>query len=193
MPSGYENRIGSYATYQQGHLAALTLINTKMANTSQPKGHVVCNLNLPAFAGQTLHLSSLTAAGADATSNVTWNGVNYEQSGNGTATSDNSTIPTVQIGSDGSASIIVQDSQAVVANIGYQIGTGPAAQYNQTACQNLAASQPVPTPDVVHNGGSPSHAPSSTNVASSENRPPGRSSCLSWETMLFVLGFFFAL
>lgn len=161
-PPGYENRLGAYATYQQGILAALVLFNSKLANSSGPSSSISWNVRLPSIAGQTVFLSYLTAAGADAASNTTWNGISYEQNGDGTPSVANSTVVAVPVGSDGSFSASVRDSQALVVNIGYQMGTGPSVRYNQTACEILASSQPVPSPDAVHTGGSPTHSFSPT-------------------------------
>ena len=165
-PSGYTNRLGAYASYQQGNLAAIVLLNTKLANSSGPSSSVSWNIRLPSYAGQRVFLSYLTAAGADSTSNTTWNGISYEQTGYGAPTVINSTANTASIGNDGALSVPVRDSEAVIVNIGYQLGTGPSLQYNQTACEILGSSQPIPSPDAVHTGGSPTHSysPSGTHT-----------------------------
>ena len=176
-PAGYENRLGAYASYQQGNLAAVILLDTMLANSSQPTfGSVSWTLHLPTLTGQTLYLSYLTAAGADAIFNTTWNGISYEQSGNGTATTLNATVSTVTVGPEGIASVSVRDSEAVVVNIGHQIGVGNAAQYNQTACETLASAQPLPSPDALHTGGSPLQTASPTATQTSQASviaPPG--------------------
>jgi len=137
-PANYANRIGAYAAYQNGSLASVTVLNTLLANaTETDKGEVTVELSLPAFAGQTLYLSYLTADGADSRFNTTWNGLSYEQSGNGLPTTVNSTVPTIQIPQNGSVSFSVRDSQAVVANIGFQIGTDSTPSYAQGACAAL--------------------------------------------------------
>ena len=182
-PSGYENRLGAYAAFQQGNLASLILLNTQVANSSQPKGSVSWELTLPSLSGQTLYLSYLTAAGADAIYNTTWNGISYEQSGTGLPTPSNETIRTVVVGPDGAASVPVRDSEALVVSVGHQIGVGE--QYNQTACQTLANSQPVPVPDAVNEGGSPEQSapPSATETADDS----GASERARIETKLWAL------
>lgn len=127
FPSGYQDRIGVYTTYQEGRLAALVFINTVVANASDPKGYLVIDISLPDFAGQTLHLSYLTADGADSTQGTTWNGVSYDEGGDGSPTMIRSDTQSITIGGDGSVSVEVRDSQAVVANIGSIIGSTPTA------------------------------------------------------------------
>lgn len=163
-PSRYENRLGAYATYQHGSLAAMVLLNTMLVNSSEPKGFISWSVTLPELAGQTVFLSYLTSSGADAASNTTWNSISYEQSDDGTPTGTNSTIITTSVGFDGTLSLSLRDSEAVVANIGHQIGTGPSAQYNETACQVLASSRPDSTYDALNDGGSPTQSSSSTNI-----------------------------
>ena len=116
--SGYQDRIGVYTTYH---------IYTVVANASDPKGNLSIDLSLPEFSGQTLHLSYLTADGADSTQGTTWNGISYDGSGNGSSTIVKSDTKNITIGSDGSVSVEVRDSQAVVANIGSNIGSVPTA------------------------------------------------------------------
>lgn len=145
-PAGYPNRLAAYTTYQEGQAAAFVLMNTALSNASNTSpGSVSFDLSLPALAGQTLYLSYLTAPGADSLDNTTWNGMSYTVNANGVpANVVNDTRP-VQIGSNGAVSIPVRDSQAVIANVGYQIGTGPKAEYNESACQKLASSSTVPS------------------------------------------------
>jgi hypothetical protein len=124
IPTAYSTFVRTYTVYTDGDLSALILINSMLANTSDTsRGSITFELSLPNAKGQTLYISTLQAAGADATSAVTWNGISFEQSGTGTPSTVNKTIQTVKIGSDGSASVTVSDTQAVIANIGYQLGT----------------------------------------------------------------------
>ena len=183
-PPGYNDRLGAFASYQQGALAALVLLNTKIANASQAAGSVSWNLRLPTFSGQTVYLSYLTAAGADSIDNTTWNGISYEQSGNGSLTIVSSTANTALVGQDGTVSVPLRDSEAVVVNIGHQIGTGPSAEYNETACLSLASSQPVPSPDAVHTGGSPTYPPSETATGGDDQNVAGRMSTSDWNLLL---------
>ncbi|KAK4934877.1 hypothetical protein LTR66_015527, partial [Elasticomyces elasticus] len=119
-PTNYAGKIAAYSIYQAGKLQSVVMLNTQIANVSEStKGSVQFTMKWPtSFAGQTLHLGTLTGAGTDATSGTTWNGISYEQSGNGTPTQVSNTDQTVQIGSDGSATVTIRDSQAVIANLG---------------------------------------------------------------------------
>ena len=117
------------------------MLNTQIANVSDSnKDSISIDLSLPAFAGRTLYLSYLTADGADAFHNVTWNGFSYEISGDGLATAVDSTQHTVSISGDGRASVPLRASQAVVANIGSIIGSEAV---NATACAALAMQFPA--------------------------------------------------
>jgi len=124
IPSAYSTYVRTYAAYTNGDLAAVVLINSMMANASDnSKGSLTFRLSLPSAKGQSLYLSTLTADGADSQSGVTWNGMSYEKNSDGTPTTVDQAVQTVSIGSDGSASVTVRDSQAVIANIGYVLGS----------------------------------------------------------------------
>jgi hypothetical protein len=135
-PSGYTNRLAAYASYQGSDLSTISMINTQVAYTGGTAGTVDFVLSIPSMAGQNLHLSYLTASGADAKTNTTWNGISYEQSGDGSATQVESTDTIVTVGSDGTVSIPVRDSQAVVASVGSQIGSNRSV--NSAACASLS-------------------------------------------------------
>jgi hypothetical protein len=140
QPPSYDNRIVAYNSFKSGKLAAIVLINTQIANVSDTSRHgLTFKLHLPDFAGEKLYLSYLTSDGADAKSGTTWNGTSYERSGDGTVTVVDKTVHRVPIGSDGSATVNIRDSQAVVANIGSFVGSG---QGNAAACAAFAAVTP---------------------------------------------------
>jgi hypothetical protein len=140
QPPAYNNRIVGYTAYHQGQLGAIILINTAIANVSETsKNSLTIDLSLPHFAGKTLYLSYLTAAGADAKHGTTWNGTSYEQSGDGTPTKVDNAVLTAVDTSNGAATLTLRDSQAVVANVGSYVGTNPA---NRTACSALASTVP---------------------------------------------------
>jgi hypothetical protein len=126
-PSGlsgdYTNYVRSYGIYAGQKISAIAIINARPANESmQQKGGVTFRLtNLPA--GETLYLSTLTAAGSDSLAGSTWNGISFEENSDGTPQTVNETIATVTVSSSGEASVYVRDSQAVVANLGFQLGT----------------------------------------------------------------------
>lgn len=139
-PSSYGNRLAVYSVYDGNNLQTLVLLNTAVAYSGDNNiGSQDFTISLPSLAGQTFYLSLLTAAGADATANVTWNGISYEQTGDGTPTNVDETINTVAVGSDGTLTVTVRDSQIVVANLGSQIGTQNNV-VDEKACAALAAS-----------------------------------------------------
>ena len=170
QPPSYDNRIVAYNSFKSGKLAAIVLINTQIANVSDTsKKGLTFNLHLPNFAGKKLYLSYLTTDGADAKSGTTFNGTSYEQSGDGTATVVDHTVHSILIGSDGSATVSIRDSQAVVANIGSFVGSG---QGNAAACAAFAAVTPeahAPTASstVTHSSASSSTPPASSSAQSS--------------------------
>jgi len=164
IPSKYINHVGAYAVYQDNSLASIVVLNTAIANTStSPRPSLTVSLRLPSsLAGQTLYLSYLTNEGADARNGTTWNGISYEQDPQGTPTVINGTIITTSIGSDGSVSIPIQDTEAVVANIGSVVGSNNTGI--GSACSDLASS--VPDSTLV----SPSGAPISVSTISGGSR-----------------------
>lgn len=141
----YEGYFRAYSVYQNSVLASIVMINSKVANASEThKDSLTFDLTLPTeFAGQTLYLSYLTADGADSKHGTTWDGVSYETSGDGTPTVADDTIHSTTVGADGSVSVTVRDTQALVANIGSRIGT---RTLNRAACASLAAKIPDATP-----------------------------------------------
>lgn len=122
VPSGYKSNVRMYAGYGGGELTSIIIINSKQANATEDKGSLDVSLSLSSHKGETLYLSYLSADGADSTTGVTWNGMQYSDD-DGKATVVNSTAPTVKVGDNGRATITVRDSQAVVAYIGAQLGS----------------------------------------------------------------------
>lgn len=162
-PGDYGGRLKAYSVYQNGQLATMVVINSNMANVSATKASLTVELSLPSsLAGQVLHLAYLTADGADATSGTTWNGISFEQSGDGTPTTVDNSDATVTIASDGSATVTVRDSQAIVANLGQKVGSGLTA--NKSACAAIATRSPGIG---ASSTSSSSKSASSTNSASS--------------------------
>jgi Glycosyl hydrolase family 79 C-terminal beta domain len=185
FPSGYQDRIGIYTTYQEGSLAALVFINTVVANASDPKESLTIDVSLPDLAGQTLYLSYLTADGADSTQGTTWNGVSYDESGDGSPTIVTSDTKNVIIGSGGNVSVDVRDSQAVIANIGSVIGSTPAAA--GVACNALTKPEAT-SADFPVSGASPSLA-----SPTPSSRSGARARSISWSLFILSLLAFFGL
>ncbi|KAI9708695.1 MAG: hypothetical protein M1828_002679 [Chrysothrix sp. TS-e1954] len=178
-PGSYSDRIGAYATYQYGDLASVVVINTKPVNASDShKNSLTISLSLPAQSGQTLYLSYLTADGADSKTGTVWNGISYEQSDDGKPTTVDKSVDSVKIDSSGTATFTVRDSQAVVAALGAQIGTGANAKYNATACGTLASSEAVPgeLPIGRHSSSSGSGTSTGSDGSSSSSSPTDGSS-----------------
>lgn len=160
VPSGYDSYLRAYSIYQAGSLASIAVINAKMANSSESdKANLTVSISLPSsLAGETLHLAYLTNDGVDAKYNTTWNGISYEETGDGTPTQVSDDDETITVGDDGTVSITVRDSQAVVANIGSKVGTGSA---DKTACSAMAAKS----------SGTNSNTSESTSSASATSKP----------------------
>ncbi|KAH7130431.1 glycoside hydrolase superfamily [Dendryphion nanum] len=129
----YRGRIRAYAAYAQSNLQSLILINSRQANVSQSnKESFTFNINLgKQFADKDVYLSYLTGDGADSFSSTTWNGMQYQNDTGKTNKVDRS-IRTIRISSTGALSIPVRDSEALVANIGWLLGTNEVLTVNNT-------------------------------------------------------------
>lgn len=120
--AAYSGRIRAYTAYANDQLQAITLINSKQANSTQDKGSFTFNLDLgTANANKDVYISYLTADGAESQKGVTWNGMSYDDVTGVSSVVDN-TQTIVTADSQGKVAIPVRDSQAVVANIGWQLG-----------------------------------------------------------------------
>lgn len=141
LPSGYEGYLTAYSIFQAGTLSSVAILNGKMANSTETDiANLTVSLTLPSsMAGKTVHLAYLTNDGIDSKYNTTWNGISYEQSGDGTPTTVSDADNTATVGDDGSLTISVRDSQAVVAQIGSQVGSLSA---DTSACSAMAAKTP---------------------------------------------------
>lgn len=141
LPSGYDGYVQAYSVFQAGTLSSIAVINGKTANSTQTDiANLTVSLTLPtSMAGKTVHLAYLTNDGLDSKYNTTWNGISYEQSGDGSPTTVSSDDNTVTVGGDGSLTLSVRDSQAIVAQIGSQVGSLSA---DSTACSAMAAKTP---------------------------------------------------
>lgn len=120
--AAYDGRIRAYTAYAKDVLQAVVLINSKQALSSEQKGSFTFNLNLgTANANKDVYISYLTADGADSQYGVTWNGMSYHDI-TGESNIADSTVHLVTADSQGRIAVPVRDSQAVVANIGWQLG-----------------------------------------------------------------------
>ncbi|KAF2667413.1 hypothetical protein BT63DRAFT_374839 [Microthyrium microscopicum] len=123
VTSAYTAYVKAYSYYRQGQLAGFVLINGKTSNTTDTSKSMNFSLSLPNnFANQKLWLQYMSSTGASATSGVTWNGVSFEQTDDGTPQTVKTTTDTLDIGSDGKVTVSVPDSQAIVATINFGLG-----------------------------------------------------------------------
>lgn len=164
-PDPYGGRTAAYSVYQDGLLASIVLINSNPANVSQAdKPTLTFSLSLPTqFAGEDLYLAYLTNEGADAKHGTTFDGISYEESGDGTPTRVNDTVHRVTINDDGTVDVPVRDTEAVIANIGSPVGQRAP---NPSACSALAASSPDARPATSPVGTSTPEATGTSDSAS---------------------------
>lgn len=168
-PDQYQGRSAAYSVYQDGTLASVVLINSNPANVSETdKPSLTFDLTLPTqFAGQDLYLAYLTNEGADAYHGTTFNGISYEESGDGLPTRVNDTEHRVRINDDGTVSVVVRDTEAIIANIGSPIGN---LEPNRDACEALASTRqdarPAATPVGTNTADAPGSSSTQSNAAS---------------------------
>jgi len=141
--AAYDGRIRTYVTYAKNNLQAVVLINAKQANSSQTSmSSFTFNVNLGSTnANKDVFLSYLTADGADSQKGVTWNGMKYNDITGESSVADN-TVKVVRSDSQGRISVPVRDSQAVVANIGWQLGINPVLKPDGTQAKKSNAASP---------------------------------------------------
>ncbi|CAG5163847.1 uncharacterized protein ALTATR162_LOCUS6560 [Alternaria atra] len=143
--AAYDGRIRAYAAYANDKLQSITMINAKQANaSSSDKGSFTFNLNLgSAHANKEVYVSYLTAPGADSQTGVTWNGMSYDDTTGESSVAEN-TVTTTTADGNGRISVPVRDSQAVVANIGFQLGSTAVLKPDGTQSKkSSAASTPI--------------------------------------------------
>lgn len=129
----YRGRIRAYAAYAQTNLQSVIMINSRQVNASQSnKESFTFNVNFgKAYADRDVYLSYLTADGADSFFGTTWNGIQYQNETGKPKTVDR-TIRMARTSSTGALSIPVRDSEAVVANIGWLLGTNEVITVNNS-------------------------------------------------------------
>lgn len=138
--AGYDGRIRVYSAYANDKLQSITLINAKQANASESnKGSFSFNLNLGSDnANKEVFISYLTAPGADSQTDVVWNGMKYDDITGESSQVDNNVVMTTADGS-GKVTIPVRDSEAVVANIGAQLGVNAVLKPDGTQSKKSSA------------------------------------------------------
>ncbi|QDS74350.1 hypothetical protein FKW77_004697 [Venturia effusa] len=210
IPSNYANYVRTYAAYTNSQLSAVVLINSMSSNASvTSKGSVTFSLSFPNAGGQTLYISTLTAAGGDSTTGTTWNGISFESSGDGTPTTQNQAVQTVALGNDGSASVTVQDSQAIIANVGFllgsravQAGTPPnstsskksgSSTTSSSSATNAAIGSVLTTAVAMATSAGPSSSSTSRSEAGTGRRRSNWRSLMLLMAMLTFISAFFAL
>ncbi|KAF1829451.1 hypothetical protein BDW02DRAFT_509957 [Decorospora gaudefroyi] len=140
--SAYDGRIRAYSVYANDELQSVVLINAKQANESSDKDSFTFDLDLGSEnANEDVYLSYLTADGADSQTGVTWNGMSYDDITGQSSIVDNVVIVTTTDDS-GKMSIPVRDSQAIVANIGWQLGVNPVLKPDPTQVRKKSAASP---------------------------------------------------
>jgi hypothetical protein len=138
--AGYDGRIRVYSAYANDKLQSVTMINAKQVNAStSTKNSFTFRINLGSEnANKDVFISYLTAPGADSQTNVTWNGMHYDDITGESSIVDNTVIMTTADGS-GKITVPVRDSEAVVANIGSQLGVNAVIKPDGTQSKKSSA------------------------------------------------------
>ncbi|KAF1950763.1 hypothetical protein CC80DRAFT_576398 [Byssothecium circinans] len=115
----YKGRIRAYSAYANGNIQSAILINTKPANSNS----FTFNLDFgTANANKKIYLSTLTADSHTSSSGTTWNGIKFDDvTGKASVVDDNLNVQTLD--GSGKVAIQVRDSQAIVANLDWQLGS----------------------------------------------------------------------
>ncbi|KAF2645500.1 hypothetical protein P280DRAFT_465320 [Massarina eburnea CBS 473.64] len=115
----YKGRIRAYTAYANGNIQSAILINSKPSTQNS----YAFNLNFGAEnKGKTIYLSYLTADAADSFSGTTWNGMQFDDT-TGNASIVDDSLNTQTLSDSGQVTISVRDSQAIVANLDWQLGS----------------------------------------------------------------------
>lgn len=179
-----DGNMAIYDVYQNDELASVVLINSKPANVSEAnKGSTAFDLSFDSsLGGEEVHLAFLTNEGADAKNGTTWNGISYEENGDGTPSTVDDTEHKMTIGDDGSLSVSVRDSEAVVVNFGGRVGS---RAYNAEACNDLSTSRPeVLSPGTKTGQGSAASASASESSSASTNNKTNDNGVVRVSTMI---------
>lgn len=189
MPADYAGRIAIYEVYQNDELASVVLINSRPFNeTGSDRPTFTFDLSFDnSVRGDTVHLAYLANdGGANAKSGTTWNGISYEENGDGTPKVVDDTEHTMKIANDGSLSVPVRDSEAVVVNFGGPVGK---RAYNADACGDLSRTRPEALSPTSKTGqGAAASASESNSASSSKSSDPNSNGVLRISSM--ILGTF---
>ncbi|PSN62028.1 hypothetical protein BS50DRAFT_577892 [Corynespora cassiicola Philippines] len=119
----YKGRVRAYTAYANNGIQSIVMINAKQANASESnKDSFTFDLELgDDNADKDVYLSYLTADGADSLTGTSWNGMTFSDSNGQASTNDN--VEQQRTDSSGRISIPVRDSQAIVANLGWRLGS----------------------------------------------------------------------
>lgn len=130
---GNQSNIRAYGIYGNDTLRSIIMINSNLVNdTSSNSSGVTFDLNIPELKNQVLYLSTLTAGGANFTTGTTWNGLTYSDSDGSSSGDSVSSAGNASFDDSGRATIAVRNTQAIVANIGWVLGTNAVSTPNST-------------------------------------------------------------
>ncbi|KAF2677163.1 glycoside hydrolase family 79 protein [Lentithecium fluviatile CBS 122367] len=125
----YKGRIRAYSVYANGNIQAAVLINSKPSpSTESNKASYTFDLDLGTqSANKDVFLSYLTADGSESLTGTSWNGMTYDDV-TGLASQTDNTIYKTRTDGSGKVSVQVRDTQAVVANLDWLLGSNVVEQ-----------------------------------------------------------------
>ena len=114
----YAGRASSYVVYRGNQIYATVLINLKEFNqsmTATTDTALNFTINIPPeYAGSNLTVLKLSAPGADSFKEVTWAGINFQTDDGLPAGAPTNDTTFTTVSSEGTFSVLVRDTQAVV-------------------------------------------------------------------------------
>lgn len=107
----------AYAAYVQGDLVRLAILNMREYNSTAKEPRSSQNYSFKVDRGTSWTIKTLAAPGSNVTTGVTFNGYAYEYNtlGTGVKVDGRATDQRVRADSNGTLSITVQDSEAIIA------------------------------------------------------------------------------
>lgn len=120
LPSIFES---AYATYVNGTLARIAVINLVEYNSteSMPRPAANYSFSVPSGTGKSVTVQRLMAAGSDAVSGITFDGYSYNyelDNGNPVLLSNVTRGETLNANGQGVVTVVVPDSSMVILNLG---------------------------------------------------------------------------